>query len=291
MRDDAVFRRARLVFEDIGRQRIARAPGRRLVGHLLEHPGHVVGDGGLHPVEATGVHVHRRPAVHEDVVLDEGIAPAADRRGVGHVAEQVAGDAEAGCTVVQVDAQGAAVARPEDVVEVVVADDVALPIPAPAGVEGAHVAGLVADAVQLVQLDDVVVAAEEDAVVRAVVDQVVRDSLAYSVHQHARPVSALQARIVEDVVVVGVVAGSRQRPAVAAVQGDPALGGIVDVAAHHAVGAPAHGHAAAARVADGAADDLAAGAARHRHRGAACGFQGQATKGNEGGVLHCDKGR
>ncbi len=63
-------------------------------------------------------------------------------------------------------------------VEVVVADRRAAHGPVAPGVDGPGVVGLVAHAVDLVELDEVVVAAEHDGHVRGVVDQVVRDAVA-----------------------------------------------------------------------------------------------------------------
>ena len=117
-------------------------------------------------------------AVHEQVVLHDAIPPAADKRGSRHSIEQVAGDFRAAEHVVQIDAHAAASSKAVDVVQVVVADDRAAHGPVAAGVDRSRVVRFVAHAVDLVELDQVIVAAEAHAHVRRVVDQVVRGSIA-----------------------------------------------------------------------------------------------------------------
>ena len=78
----------------------------------------------------------------------------------------------------------------EDVVQVVVAQDVAALRPVAADVVGARVAAFLDDVVDFVELDDVVVAARVQGHVRAVVDQVVGDPVADSRNADARFVGA-----------------------------------------------------------------------------------------------------
>ena len=96
-------------------------------------------DGG--GIEAAAIQLHRVVAVHEDVVEDLVVAPAAQERGAVDLVEDVAEDLRAADAVVHVDAHRAH-ADAAGVVDEVVADAVAaIGVVAP-GVDGADVAGL-----------------------------------------------------------------------------------------------------------------------------------------------------
>ena len=122
--------------------------------------------------------------------------------------------------------------------EVVVADDVAPLRPVAPDVERPGVAGVRADAIHLIELEDVVVAPEQDGGVRRVVHPVVCHAVAHAAEEDGRPVGADPAAEVVDVVVDRIVPAGFERLAVAASQDDAVLAGVVYVAGEHAVVRP-----------------------------------------------------
>ena len=139
-------------------------------------------------VQAAAVQFDGVVAVHEDVVDDLVIAPAAEKRRALHFVEDVAEDLRAADAVVHVNAHRAH-AHAAGVVDEIVADAVAaIGVIAP-GVDGADVAGLQRDVMDLIELDQVVVAVEEDGAVGVIVDEVVRGAQADAAHQHRRHVA------------------------------------------------------------------------------------------------------
>ncbi len=220
--------------------------------------------------EAAAVEFDGVVAVHEDVIDHLVVAAAAQERGALHLVEDVAEDLGAADAVVHVHAHRAH-AHAAGVVDEVVADAVAAVGVVAPGVDGADVAGLQGDVVNLVELDEVVVAVEEDCAVRMVVDEVVRGALADAADQHRRHIALGPAALAREMAVLDEVSAGLQRLAVAAVHRNAAVAGVEDVAADHAVaGAALDGDAVVADVADDAAGDAVAGAAadvRRRCRG------------------------
>ena len=99
-----------------------------------------------------------------------------------------------------------------------------------------------------------------------VVYQVVRHAAAHAVHADAILVGVGQLGEMVDVVVLGVVAGGRQRVAVAPGEVDAAHAQVVEVAAHDAVlRAPLDAHRQPGQVAEGAPGHQVRGAAAHLH--------------------------
>ena len=90
--------------------------------------------------------------------------------------------------------------------------------PVHGGVDGARVAGVVADAGELAVLDRVVVAGVAQPAVGAVVDQAVRDAQADAGETDGRVVGRLDAADVVDVAVLDGMAAGREGLAVAAFQ-------------------------------------------------------------------------
>ncbi len=179
--------------------------------------------------------MQRRIAVDEQVVLHDAVPPSADECGSRYPIEQVAGDLRSAEHIVQVDPHTSAPLEAVDVVHVVVADDGAAHGPVAAGIDGPGVVRLVANAVDFVQFDEVIVATEPHAHVRGVVNQVVRGTIADPLQRDARPVDSLPAGVVMDVIVLGEMPGGGKRLAVASGQRDAAGADLVDVAADYAM--------------------------------------------------------
>ena len=231
------------------------------LSQALRQPQHPVGpDRAL--VEAAGVDADGRVVVDEDVVLHEAVAPASDADGALRVHDEVAVHGDATDAVVEIDDEGLPVAGAANVVHVVVANDVVAVGPVAARVDGAHVAGLVTYVVDVVVLDQVVIAPEQDGAVRVVVDLVVGDARAHALQVHRRVVAARPAGLVMEVAVVDEVPAGGDALAVAPAEADAAVAVVPDIAALHAVvGAAVDPDAVVAGVRDAAAGDQAAGAA------------------------------
>ncbi len=169
----------------------------------------------------------------------------ADHNGAVGLVEQVAVDASAAGPIVQVDRHGVAeivlaelVVESAEVVEVVEPHHVSAHGPIAAHVERTRVAGFAADIVDVVELNDVLVAAEQYGGVRRVVEVAVRDPVAYAADQYGRTIRADPAAEVVDVAVLNEVAGRRQSQTVAAGEADRAVTRLVYVAALDTVVGP-----------------------------------------------------
>ena len=167
----------------------------------------------------------------------------------------------------------------------VIADAIAAEGVVAPGVNGADVAGLQCVAVDLIELDEVVVASEEDRAVRVVMDKIVRGALANAADEHGGDIALGPAALARKVAILHKVpAGAKGLP-VAAVHRDAAVARIEDVAAQDAVaGAVLNGDAVVADVADEAAGDAVARAAVDLDGAAARGFEDQAAEGDVGNV-------
>ena len=257
---------------------------RRHLGETLAHGlvHHAMPDG--RGIEAAAVEFDGVVAVHEDVVEDLVVAPAAQERRALHLVEDIAEDLRAADAVIHVNAHRA---HPDaaGVMNKIVADAIAaIGVVAP-GVDGADVACLQGIVVDLVEFDDVVVAVEEDRAVGVVVDEVVRGTLADAAHEHRRHVALGPAALAGEMAVLDKVSAGPECLPVAAVQGDAAVAGVEDVAAQDAMaGAAFNGDAVVADVADEAAGDEVAGAATDLDSAAAAGFEFEAAQGDIGDV-------
>src|ERR1039457_6858575 len=114
----------------------------------------------------------------------------------------------------------------------VVADAVAAVGVVAPGVDGADVTGLQRDMVNLIELDQVVVAIEQNRAVGMVVDEIMRRALAYAPNEHCRHVTFGPAALAREVAVLDKMPASPKRLPVSAVQRDAAVAAIEDVAAH-----------------------------------------------------------
>ena len=93
----------------------------------------------------------RRLAINEEIVLDDGIAPPADKGSLGHLVEHIAVAVHRREQVIQIHSHAALALEPVHMVNVVVADDVAALVPvlvhAWLGIDGARVVGMFDDVV------------------------------------------------------------------------------------------------------------------------------------------------
>ena len=162
--------------------------------------------------------------------------------------------------------------RAADVTPQVVADHVAAAGWVAAFVQRAGVIAGVAHIMHDVVLEDVVVAADADGHVRRIVQQIVRGAVADAAQSNAAGIGELVLREPPDVIVDGLVAGRRERLAVATLQHQTAGARVVDVAALDAMArSPGHADADLAGVADLAGfDAIAAPAGYHQAVGQTC---------------------
>ena len=126
-------------------------------------------------VHAAAVEGDGGGAINEDIVDDMMVTAAAEECGPRDAVEDVADDFGSADAVVHVHAHRSH-ADAASFVDEVVTDDIAAEGPVAAGVDGADIAGLEGDMVDLVELDDVVVAGVEDGAMRVIVDEVIGDS-------------------------------------------------------------------------------------------------------------------
>ncbi len=131
--------------------------------------------------------------------------------------KHIAAHLDPGKAVVQINAvYPVALEHRRDVVQVVVPDLVATRPPVASGIDGAGVAGLLADVMQFVQLDEVLVATIKDSGMGSRVDQVVTRPLPGSVQADRRIVHVLEVSKIVDVAVFDVVLSGGERLAIAA---------------------------------------------------------------------------
>ena len=220
----------------------------------------------------------RRLAINEEIVLDDGIAPAADKGSLGDLVEHIAVAVHRREQVIQIHSHAALALEPVHMVNVVVADDVAALVPilvhAWLGIDGPRVVGMFDDVVQFVVLDHVLLSEEADRDMRRVVDQVVRRPAADTDHLDAWPIHRVPAAVVVNQVVVRIMLAVRECRFIAAFQRDAAIAHPVQVAAHDTmVRAAGNVHREATRVTDRAGRDEVIAAAADRDRGALAAFQ------------------
>ena len=178
--------------------------------------------------------------------------------------------------VVEIDGHRAVETGPFDVVEVVVANLRSPRGPVAAHVERADVASFVTDVVDFIQLDRVIIPAEQDRGMGPVVNQVVSHSDANALNADGRAVGPVEPTEMMDVVVFGQVPRRGKPRTIATAERHAALAGIEDIAADHPVPDPArHDNPAATGVADRATGDQAVAAARDGHRVAAASLEGE----------------
>ncbi len=218
----------------------------------------------LHHVPAVGVpaviDVQGGYALDKDIVLHHVVAaPANHDAAQRHPVEDVAEDGRAAAAVVEIHAPGLVrrliavhpvLVRPQpgeaeavDVVKLVVPDDIAALGPVAAHVERAVVGAFHAHVVDVIELDDVLVAAKENRDVGRVVYQIVRHAVADAADVHAGLIGLVEFPEVVNVVVDCLVPAGCQCLAVTARKHNAAAAGVRDVVAQHA-------HAASALDAD-----------------------------------------
>ena len=124
-----------------------RHPGKALAHGLVNH---VMPDG--RRIEAAPVKFDRVVALHEDVVNNLMVAAPAQERGALHLVEDVAEDLRAADAVVHVHAHRTH-ADAAGVVHEVVTDAISAKGVIASGVDGAHIARLQRDVMDLIELD------------------------------------------------------------------------------------------------------------------------------------------
>src|SRR5437870_6691019 len=217
------------------------------------------------------------------------VAAAADEHRQVNLMEHVAEHFRAAHTIVHINAHRTH-AHAAGLVDVIVANSVSTERVIAPGVNGADVARLQRDVVDVVELDEMIVAVEENRAVRMIVNEVVRRAQTHAVHQHRWNVAPGPAALALEVTVLHEVTTGRERLPVAPAQRHAAIAGLKHVAAHNAmVRAAVDGDAQVANVAQQATYDPIARAAADFDTAAARGFEHQTADGHVAGVGQFDE--
>ena len=238
--DHIAFRCFRGAGHDTGEARVALAMGWLVEGDagnrafflLFLEP--AVGVVICPALQGASVDRYRRTTLNKDVVGYRIVAPAADDDGTEHAVEQVVVDVGGGEHVIEVDPHGEAAAEAMDIVEEIVANDVAPAGPVASAVNGAGVVGFVTDTVDFVGLDEHVVTTEPDGRMGKVMNEIVGCTVTDARQVYAWAVHAPPAPDAEDVVVDRSMVRGDERIAVAANHDNAAAAGLADVAADDA---------------------------------------------------------
>ena len=107
--------------------------------------------------------------------------------------------------------------------------------PITTSIDGAGVVRLLTDVINLIEFDQVFVAAKSDGHMWCVMDQVVCDPIANTVNRYSRLIHPLPSTIVMNVVVIGQMTSRFQFRSIATVQVDPTASGLRDFATDHPV--------------------------------------------------------
>ena len=231
--------------------------------------------------------------IDEDVILGDVVVAAVTEHGpeaalarIAAADKEVAEHRVAPIAVIEVDGRRAVSHRAADVTPQVVPDHIAATGRITALIKRTRVVARVAHIVDHVVFEDVVVAADADGHVRRVVQQVVRSAVADTAERDAAGIAELMLGEPPDVIVHGLMAGWRERLAVAPLQYESAGAGIVNVAALDAMARTArHADANLARVADDTGFDAIAAASDHREAVAETRLQNEAAQRHVRGVL------
>src|SRR5581483_1349121 len=176
-----------------------------------------------------GSRSERALTLDENVVLGpDAVSAVREDRAEGAVAgfaaviEDVAEHGIAAIAIVEIDRRVAVSHRAADVVPVVEADQIAPARGIAALVERAAVIGLCADAIDLVELEEVIVAADEDGLMRRVVNAVVGRAVPHALEREAVGSGKLMDGEVPDMVVERLMARRGERLAVSTCQNQSA---------------------------------------------------------------------
>ena len=293
--DDVALRHGGLVLQNGFQPRITGGVG-RLVG--VQRP-EGVEEGGVFaveivggPAEPAGVEVHGGRALDKEIVGDGVVAAAAEFHRAAGTVKHVAVDGIAAGKIVEVDRGDAVQAGALQVVPVVIADDIALPGEIAAGVDRAGIAGFGADAVDLVVLQDMIVAALIHALEGRVVDEIVRDMLADALEEYPILAGAQPLTVVVDMVVENLVVRRRERGAIAPGDVNGAEGEVMEITADDAVPlAGGDDEGLAAEFAEGGAGDLTLLPPCDHDPAAPTMLESEALEGNVGDLVEGDKRR
>src|ERR1051326_9074005 len=132
----------------------------------------------LRPAQRPGIDMNGRATVHEDIVLDLTTAPASNEGRPRYTVEQIADNLGPAEHVVQIDAHTPLALEAGDIMEEIMPDNRAAHGPISSGIDRAGIVRFEADAVNLVELDEMVIAAERDRLMRRIINQVVGGALA-----------------------------------------------------------------------------------------------------------------
>ena len=193
-------------------------------------------------VDAATGQIQRTLAVDGDVIGDAIVLATAEIQAMIAHGDDVAVDDRAGRHIVKVDraAAGAVESLAERMEEIVADDRSSLAPVAGTGVNGAGVAGMQADIVHDVVLDQVIVALKENCLMLGLVDEVMANLVAHSVDGRSRLIRADDAAEVMDVVVFNQMIAGSERVADAAVRFNAPFAEIVKVAADDGAVLPAN---------------------------------------------------
>src|SRR5205809_2833220 len=217
------------------------------------------------------------------------VATAADEHRPVNFVEHIAEDFRAAHAIVHVNAHRTH-AHATRLVNVVVAYPVSTERVVAPGVYGADVARLQRDMVDVVELDEMIVAGEENCAVGMIVDEVMRRAQTHAVHAHRRNVALGPAALALEVTVLHEVAAGRERLPVAPAQRNTAIACVEHVAAPYTVvRAAGDGHAQVAEVPQQTADDAIARAAADFDTASARGFEDETANSDVAGVRQFDQ--
>jgi hypothetical protein len=295
-----MFRRT--TFDNIDQFGIAFAPGGLGVIDLLEAlPQRSIAGCLFLPAHAPVVDVYGPSGVMKNVVLDDRVASAAQPyHAVRDPVEHISVYMKTADLVVEVNDERARQGLdrrgidehaslfvdpvepvPVDIVEGVVADDIAAGGEVAAAVECPAVAGNQHGMMHLVVFDDMIVAREPHGHMGGIVDQVVADNVAGTGHLHARRVRVNEPADVMDMIVFGPMPGRHKLFSVPSCQADSGAAHLVDIVAQHTVSGTARDRNPVLKgIADRASADGVFFAAADDDRGPAAGFDGQSPDGD-----------
>ena len=221
------------------------------------------------PAQAARIHVHGWLAIDVNIIFDHIVAATADERAAPTFVNDIPVNGECRGEVVEINRDNPVQSVAFQMMEIIVADDVAAPGPVATGVQCARITGFLHHIVHVIVFDNVIIARYIKCFVRCIVDQIVRSVIAHATYINRPLVGAHPVAEMVNVIVDRVIARRRQRLPVAAVEQNTAECYIVNIAAPDAV-LPAilESDGEVAEIAKGAACDFIPAAARNQHTAA-----------------------
>src|SRR6266511_4397637 len=207
------------------------------------------------------------------------VAAAADEHRPVNLVEHVAKHLGAAHAIVQVNPHRTH-ADAAGLVNVVVSNPVSTERVVAPGVYGADIPRLQRDVMDVIELDEMIVAGIEDRAVGMIVHQIVRYAVPDAAQQHSRRVASRPAGLPLEMTVFHEMAAGRERLSVAPAERHAAIASVEHVATHDAVvRAPGDGHTQVADVAQEATDDPIARATVDFDAAATSGFDHETSNG------------